>query len=119
MPANDADLTSGSTEFEMEQAGVLRDNRRRTEDAWTKQHRTSHEKALTHSQLAGFGNHQRSLGRQIVFTNGCFDLLHFGHVTTLTEAASMGDVLVVGINSDASARRLKDPTRPIVNSRSS
>lgn len=54
-------------------------------------------------------------GRKIVFTNGCFDLLHVGHVRYLQEARRLGDVLVVGVNSDASTKRLKGPTRPIQN----
>ncbi len=52
--------------------------------------------------------------RQIVFTNGCFDLLHAGHVTYLFQARSEGDALIVGLNSDASVRGNKGPTRPIV-----
>lgn len=52
---------------------------------------------------------------KIVFTNGCFDLLHIGHVRYLQEARALGDVLVVGVNSDASVSRLKGPTRPIQN----
>ena len=58
--------------------------------------------------------HERSLGRRIVFTNGCFDLLHAGHVHLLERARALGDVLVVGVNSDASVRRLKGPDRPLV-----
>ncbi len=50
----------------------------------------------------------------IVFTNGCFDLVHRGHLTYLAQAAALGDRLVVGVNSDASIRRLKGPHRPIV-----
>lgn len=53
--------------------------------------------------------------KKIVFTNGCFDILHRGHVTYLTEARKLGEVLVVGINSDASVARLKGPDRPINN----
>jgi D-beta-D-heptose 7-phosphate kinase/D-beta-D-heptose 1-phosphate adenosyltransferase len=53
-------------------------------------------------------------GARVVFTNGCFDLLHVGHVRYLEQARSMGDVLVVALNSDASMRRLKGPTRPVV-----
>lgn len=56
----------------------------------------------------------RSQRQRIVFTNGCFDLLHAGHVTYLQEAAAMGDILVVGLNSDASVRRLKGPMRPVI-----
>jgi len=57
---------------------------------------------------------QRQLGQRVVFTNGCFDLLHVGHITYLQEAASLGDLLVVGINSDASVRALKGPERPVI-----
>lgn len=53
-------------------------------------------------------------GERVVFTNGVFDLLHRGHVEYLEEARGLGDRLVVGVNSDASVRRLKGPTRPIV-----
>jgi len=53
-------------------------------------------------------------GRRVVFTNGCFDILHRGHVSYLEEAASLGDALVVGINSDESISRLKGPLRPLV-----
>lgn len=51
--------------------------------------------------------------RKIVFTNGCFDVLHFGHVHYLLEAKKLGDILVIGLNSDESVRRLKGPSRPI------
>src|SRR6266508_6692079 len=54
-----------------------------------------------------------SRGRRLVFTNGCFDILHRGHVTYLSRAKALGDVLVVGVNSDAGIRRLKVPGRPI------
>ncbi len=56
----------------------------------------------------------RRAGHRVVFTNGCFDLLHRGHVECLQQAASLGDVLVVGVNSDDSVRRLKGPGRPVV-----
>ena len=59
---------------------------------------------------------QRS-AKKIVFTNGCFDLLHVGHVRYLQQARKLGDLLVVGINSDDSVRRLKGPTRPVQNER--
>ena len=52
-------------------------------------------------------------GKKIVFTNGCFDILHAGHVSVLEFSRSKGDELVVGLNSDASVRRLKGPTRPV------
>lgn len=58
-------------------------------------------------------NAYRSENKKIVFTNGCFDLLHVGHITYLEEARKLGDVLIVGINTDESVKRLKGPTRPI------
>lgn len=58
---------------------------------------------------------EKNRGKKIVFTNGCFDILHRGHVTYLTEAKKLGDLLVVGLNSDASVKRLKGPERPINN----
>ncbi len=56
---------------------------------------------------------RRALGQRIVFTNGCFDILHIGHARLLRQAKAEGDALIVGINTDASVRRLKGPTRPI------
>lgn len=58
---------------------------------------------------------EQNVGKKIVFTNGCFDILHRGHVTYLNEAKKLGDLLVVGVNSDASVKRLKGPDRPINN----
>lgn len=55
----------------------------------------------------------RKNGKKVVFTNGCFDILHVGHVKYLQEAKSFGDILIVGLNSDASVSRLKGPTRPV------
>jgi D-beta-D-heptose 7-phosphate kinase/D-beta-D-heptose 1-phosphate adenosyltransferase len=57
----------------------------------------------------------RQQGRRVVFTNGCFDLIHPGHVRYLAEAKALGDDLIVAINSDASVRQLKGPGRPIFN----
>jgi rfaE bifunctional protein nucleotidyltransferase chain/domain len=57
---------------------------------------------------------RRAAGARIVFTNGCFDLIHPGHVRYLAAARALGDVLVVGVNDDASVRRLKGPGRPIL-----
>jgi len=52
-------------------------------------------------------------GKRVVFTNGCFDLLHPGHITYLQDAKALGDILIVGLNDDASIRRLKGEARPI------
>ncbi|HVO96154.1 MAG TPA: D-glycero-beta-D-manno-heptose 1-phosphate adenylyltransferase [Terriglobales bacterium] len=56
----------------------------------------------------------RRVGKTVVFTNGCFDLLHRGHVHVLREAKAYGDILIVGINSDRSVRSIKGPKRPIL-----
>lgn len=55
----------------------------------------------------------RSEGKTIVFTNGCFDILHRGHVAYLQKAKSLGDILIVGMNTDASVQKLKGPDRPV------
>lgn len=57
----------------------------------------------------------KNAGKKIVFTNGCFDILHLGHVEYLNEAKAQGDLLIVAINSDASVREIKGPDRPINN----
>ncbi|CAA6823061.1 MAG: ADP-heptose synthase (EC / D-glycero-beta-D-manno-heptose 7-phosphate kinase [uncultured Sulfurovum sp.] len=72
---------------------------------------SSHIKTLDEISLLSEGFKQR--GKKIVFTNGCFDILHVGHVKYLEEAKSYGDILVVGLNSDASVKRLKGESRPI------
>lgn len=70
-------------------------------------------KIQSRSQLAETVGHWRTLGEQVVFTNGCFDLLHYGHVHYLAQASDLGSRLIVGVNADASVNRLKGPTRPI------
>ncbi|MCU0453932.1 MAG: D-glycero-beta-D-manno-heptose 1-phosphate adenylyltransferase [Bacteroidetes bacterium] len=69
---------------------------------------------VTREQLIGIRRRLRDEGRRVVFTNGCFDIIHRGHVEYLAKAKAKGDVLVVGLNTDASVRRLKGPTRPVV-----
>lgn len=76
--------------------------------------RTAAEKLVSVAQLQGALERWRQARGTIVMTNGCFDLLHPGHVASLQEARRLGDCLVVGINSDASVRQLKGPRRPIV-----
>ncbi len=70
---------------------------------------------ITWNQIDSKLSQLRQQNKKIVFTNGCFDLLHVGHVRYLKEAKSLGDFLVVGINSDRSVQVLKGPTRPIQN----
>jgi D-beta-D-heptose 7-phosphate kinase/D-beta-D-heptose 1-phosphate adenosyltransferase len=63
-----------------------------------------------------FGREKRN-GRRVVFTNGCFDLLHPGHIRSLEQARALGDVLIIGLNSDNSIRQLKGQGRPIISER--
>ena len=72
------------------------------------------EKTKAREALCTIVEDLKGKGKRIVFTNGCFDLLHVGHIRYLEEAKSLGDVLVVGVNSDDSVRSLKGPKRPIV-----
>jgi D-beta-D-heptose 7-phosphate kinase/D-beta-D-heptose 1-phosphate adenosyltransferase len=76
--------------------------------------RTASSKLVPRSRLAALGERARRADRRLVFTNGCFDLMHPGHVALLEAARRQGDLLVVAINSDASVRRLKGPDRPLM-----
>jgi D-beta-D-heptose 7-phosphate kinase/D-beta-D-heptose 1-phosphate adenosyltransferase len=71
-------------------------------------------RVVTREQLIQIRQQLRAEGKKVVFTNGCFDLIHRGHVEYLRKAKALGDVLVVGVNSDASVRRIKGEKRPIV-----
>jgi D-glycero-beta-D-manno-heptose 1-phosphate adenylyltransferase len=70
-------------------------------------------KIFTLDNITNQLNRWRLLGKKIVFTNGVFDILHEGHIASLSDAASHGDILIVGINADASVKRLKGETRPV------
>ncbi|MEW5736052.1 MAG: D-glycero-beta-D-manno-heptose 1-phosphate adenylyltransferase [Thermodesulfobacteriota bacterium] len=65
-------------------------------------------------RLRAIVDREKAAGRTVVFTNGCFDILHVGHVRYLAAARALGDVLVVGVNSDASVSRIKAKGRPVV-----
>jgi rfaE bifunctional protein nucleotidyltransferase chain/domain len=69
---------------------------------------------LTRNELVRIRQQFKKTGKKVVFTNGCFDILHRGHIEYLAKAKSLGDVLIVGLNTDGSVRRLKGPGRPIV-----
>ena len=71
------------------------------------------EKIKTFEEMRSIVGRLRRRGRKVVFTNGCFDILHNGHVRYLAEARSLGDALVVAVNSDASVKLIKGPNRPI------
>src|SRR5262249_48633207 len=70
---------------------------------------------LTRDQLLSIRCRAKEAGQSVVFTNGCFDLLHPGHINYLREARALGDLLIVAINSDASVQRIKGSQRPILN----
>jgi len=72
------------------------------------------EKIKKRDDLRRIAQDLKTKGKRIVFTNGCFDLLHVGHIRYLEEAKSLGDILLVGVNSDRSVREIKGPYRPIL-----
>ena len=74
---------------------------------------TIKSKIVDFSEIRELVSKWKSEGNSIVFTNGCFDVLHYGHVSYLAEASDLGDKMIIGLNSDASVRRLKGETRPI------
>ena len=80
-----------------------------------KSFRAAESKILSRDQIAEISRSAKADGKTVVFTNGCFDILHIGHVRYLQDARALGDVLVVGLNSDESVKRLKGPERPVVN----
>lgn len=72
-------------------------------------------KIIDYTQIKNIAEQLKADGKTIVFTNGCFDILHVGHVRYLQAARELGDCLILGLNSDQSVRTLKGPTRPINN----
>ena len=72
-----------------------------------------YDKILDDKSLEERLNLWRKEGKTIVFSNGCFDILHRGHVEYLSKSADLGDILVIGLNTDASVKRLKGPSRPV------
>jgi len=76
------------------------------------------KKIITREKLARMASTWKMLGKKVAFTNGCFDILHEGHIFSLSQAAKEADILVVGVNSDASVKRLKGESRPINNENS-
>lgn len=83
-------------------------------DAVSHAHKDSHAKIKSLDVLSSLIEAEKNRGKRVVFTNGCFDLLHAGHVKYLQKARSLGDLLVLGLNSDASVRRLKGAKRPLI-----
>src|SRR5438093_2547626 len=71
-------------------------------------------KILARDELAAEVQRRQQAGERAVFTNGCFDLLHLGHVRYLQQARALGDFLILGLNNDAGVRSLKGPGRPLI-----
>ncbi|HWH72485.1 MAG TPA: D-glycero-beta-D-manno-heptose 1-phosphate adenylyltransferase [Candidatus Sulfotelmatobacter sp.] len=71
------------------------------------------EKIIAWDQLPAWRQAMRASGKRLVVTNGCFDLLHLGHVTYLEQARNLGDALLLGVNGDEGVRQLKGPQRPV------
>ncbi len=72
-------------------------------------------KLYTRAELIARRQLWKSTGKKVVFTNGCYDILHPGHIRTLERARSLGDILILALNTDASVQRIKGPTRPFFN----
>ena len=100
--------------LEVERLGVVPLTRREILAELTRGVAAAHSKILRPDQLDETLRRARLAGRRIVMTNGCFDLLHPGHVALLQEAARLGDCLLAAVNSDRSVRELKGPGRPII-----
>jgi D-beta-D-heptose 7-phosphate kinase/D-beta-D-heptose 1-phosphate adenosyltransferase len=109
-----AQLSNVAGSLEVEHTGVAQVTRDDIRAELLSRARPGLEKLLSVEALKTFGRSQREQGKRVVFTNGCFDLLHVGHVSYLEVAAAMGDVLVVGLNSDRSVQSLKGPDRPVI-----
>ncbi len=73
------------------------------------------QKIISRAEAVSLVNSWQSNGQQVVFTNGCFDIVHLGHIDYLEKARNLGGRLVLGLNTDASVSRLKGPSRPVVN----
>lgn len=73
---------------------------------------------MTLEEAVNLRNSWREAGLKVVFTNGCFDIIHLGHVDYLRKSRALGDRLIVGMNTDASVQRIKGPTRPICDEKS-
>lgn len=106
-----ANLAAGVVVGKLGSATVTLDEIYEYESSLNKSSSTSHIK--TFEQIEKLSQKFHSQGKKVVFTNGCFDILHVGHVKYLQEAKSFGDVLILGLNADSSVRKLKGESRPI------
>jgi D-beta-D-heptose 7-phosphate kinase/D-beta-D-heptose 1-phosphate adenosyltransferase len=109
-----AALGNAAAGLKVAKRGTAVVTRPQLEAACARHELTGAAKRRTLAEVAAVVEALRGEGRRIVFTNGCFDLLHAGHVRYLEASRALGDCLVVGLNTDASVRRLKGPGRPIL-----
>ena len=108
-----ANLAAGVVVGKIGSATASLDEIYKYESSLNKSNSSSHIKSFEEIEILAKKLHDK--GKKIIFTNGCFDILHAGHVKYLEEAKSYGDVLILGLNADSSVRKLKGPTRPINN----
>ncbi len=113
-PADAVRLGNVAAGIEVERTGVDVVYRHEIRAELLSQRGGAARKIVTLEQAQLLAEEHRRRGQRTVFTNGCFDLLHVGHVTYLGEAASLGDILFVGVNSDQSVSKLKGPARPVI-----
>ncbi|MFT5523130.1 MAG: D-beta-D-heptose 7-phosphate kinase/D-beta-D-heptose 1-phosphate adenosyltransferase, partial [Pirellulaceae bacterium] len=111
---NCIELANVAAGLEVEQVGVVPIPRTEIEKELSGESGLTQSKLISASEAAEVADNARRRGQSVVFTNGCFDLLHVGHVTYLQEAAALGDLLIIGMNSDNSIRRLKGESRPVI-----
>ncbi len=116
-PADAVRLGNVAGGLEVEKIGVAVVTRDEIRQRIQAERHAGSDKLVSLEALLARAVERRQRGQRIVFTNGCFDLLHVGHVSYLQEAAQLGDVLVVGVNSDRSVRKLKGPSRPVIKER--
>ena len=108
-------IANGAAGIVVSKVGTYPIHRSELLDLWHSYKHSIQSKPLyTKEEMKELVSQWQSKGETVVFTNGCFDILHRGHITYLQEAAQLGDHLIIGLNSDASVRRLKGETRPIV-----
>ncbi|MCA9196508.1 MAG: D-glycero-beta-D-manno-heptose 1-phosphate adenylyltransferase [Planctomycetales bacterium] len=113
-PSAAIQLANVAAGMEVDRAGVAVLCREEIEQELGQLVGSANRKQVSARQAARLAEEYRRRGHRVVFTNGCFDLLHVGHVSYLEEASRQGDVLIVGVNSDASVRRLKGSSRPVI-----
>jgi D-beta-D-heptose 7-phosphate kinase/D-beta-D-heptose 1-phosphate adenosyltransferase len=107
-------LANAAAGLEVDRTGVAALTRDEVRGELQAHQRNTRRKIADVDQVVRWCEEYRLRGKRVVFTNGCFDLLHVGHTSYLEEAAALGDLLIVAVNSDQSVRRLKGPDRPVI-----